>query len=133
MSRWLAYLLGAGVVAAVISPLLRVPPQDSFPLLTYPMFTTKRDKPTLYFVRGIRAQGTPLRLPPSFVANTEVMQAAASVRRAVAAGEATSRELCERVALRAAESSDHREVTDIEIVEAKFDPIDYFLRSREAQ
>ncbi|HVJ16803.1 MAG TPA: hypothetical protein VM686_15285 [Polyangiaceae bacterium] len=126
MSRVAAYGFGFALLAAVAAPGFGDPNQDSYPLSTYPMFARPREKPLLHFVEGVDQRGRPVRLPPGLVANAEVMQAAARVRRAVAAGEEASASLCASVAERVAGSREHKEVVRVRIVSARFDPIRYF-------
>lgn len=126
MSRALAYGFGLGMVLVVAAPGFGDPTADAYPLSTYPMFARPRGKPLLNFVEGVDRAGNPRRLPPSFVAGQEVMQAAATVRRAVQAGPRAMQRLCERVAARVAESGEHQDVVDVRIVGARFDPLRYF-------
>ncbi|MET0340818.1 MAG: hypothetical protein ABW252_07435 [Polyangiales bacterium] len=127
MSRLLAYGFGLGVVALAASPGLRDPGEDGYPLSTYPMFGRARDKPWLNFVEGADAQGAPRRLSPALVAHDEVMQVAATVRRAVEAGPAAVGPLCASVAARIAASAEARDVTEVRVVRAQFDPVRYFV------
>lgn len=127
MSRLLAYGFGLGVVALTASPGFRPPRRDSYPLSTYPMFARARDKPWLSFVEGVDARGAAQRLPPALVAHDEVMQVAATVRRAVEAGPAALAPFCAGIAARVAASPDARDVVLVRIVRAQFDPIRYFV------
>jgi hypothetical protein len=131
MSRALAYTVSAVVLGAVISPALQAEPRDSYPLSTYPMFSQRRTAPVLYFAEGVDANGKRSRLPPEFVANDEVMQAAAVVKRAVTDGEEASERLCAQIAERARASSTHAGVVRVELVGAKFDPVGYFVNGGE--
>lgn len=131
MSRVLAYGFGLGLIAAVASPAFGDPPRDSYPLSTYPMFSQKRRAPVLYFAEGIMADGRRVRLPPDLVANAEVMQAVASVKRAVLGGEESSEQLCSAAAQRVSASPDHAGVVRVELVGASFDPIGYFVNGEE--
>ncbi len=133
MSRPVAYAFGLGLTLLVASPLLREPSDDSYPLSTYPMFARKREKPLFYFVEGVNKKRESSRLPPALVANAEVMQAAARVRRAVKAGEPAVSDFCNGVAARVRESRQHRGVVEIRIVGARFDPIAYFERGPEPE
>ena len=93
--------LAPGLAALVIlSPLLRAPGNDTYPLSTYPMFTSDRG-PVQDFatVVGIDKAGSVLRLSPDLIAGTdEVMLASVTVERAVALGRVEG--LCEAVAAR---------------------------------
>ena len=133
MSRWLAYGVGLTAVVVVALPGFGDPSRDSYPLSTYPMFARARDKPQLYFVEGLDAAGTPLRLEPELVANQEVMQAAATVRRAVRSGPEATDRLCKRVAERVAASAAHTPIVRVRIVGARFDPLRYFLHGPEPE
>src|SRR5688572_23609975 len=126
MSRVVAYGVGFAMLVAVAAPGFGDPSQDSYPLSTYPMFARPRDRPVLHFAEGVDAEGRVVRLPPALVANGEVMQAAARVRRAVSAGEEASASLCSSVAERTARSPEHQGVVRVQIVSARFDPIRYF-------
>ena len=119
----------------MLAPLLAEESYDSYPFSTYPMFARPRIKPLLYFVEGAERRGDSVRLPPEFVAGEEVMQAAASVRRAVEGGADTMQRLCERVALRVAESEreEHRGLRRVRIVGARFDPLTYFTSGPEPE
>jgi nucleotide-binding universal stress UspA family protein len=133
VSRPVAYVFGLGLTLLVASPLLRDPSDDSYPLSTYPMFAKKREKPLFYFVEGLNKKREAERLPPALVANAEVMQAAARVRRVVRAGEAATSEFCKEVAARVRESRKHRDIVEVRIVGARFDPVAYFERGPEPE
>jgi hypothetical protein len=126
MSRVLAYGFGVGLVALVAAKGFDDPDDDSYPLSTYPMFARARGKPWLSIAEGVDASGQAVRLAPATVANDEVMQAAASVRRAVAAGPVASAELCRSIAERVAQDAAYASVRDVRIVSARFDPLRYF-------
>ncbi|HEX5660381.1 MAG TPA: hypothetical protein VFX59_24465 [Polyangiales bacterium] len=125
MSRLLAYGFGLGMVALVAAPGFGDPGDDSYPLSTYPMFARPRGKPLLSFVEGV-TDGEPVRLPPEIVAHNEVMQAAATVKRAVMAGPEALDRLCTRVAEDVAKDPDFARVREVRIVSARFDPVRYF-------
>lgn len=125
MSRLLAYGFGLGLVALVVAPGFGSPEADSYPLSTYPMFARRRDKPWLQYAEGIDGHGRSVRIAPELVANGEVMQAAATVRRAVEAGEPAMSELCREIARRATHAG--LALREVSIVSARFDPIGYFV------
>jgi len=92
----------APVLAAlvVLSPLLRAPRSDTYPLSTYPMFTSDRG-PVQEFatIVGVDDLGNVVRLSPTIIAGTdEVMLASVTVERAVARDQVHG--LCEAVAAR---------------------------------
>jgi hypothetical protein len=132
MSRLVAYTFGLGLVVAVASPGLRAGTPDSYPLSTYPMFAARRSNPRLYVAEGVTARGARLRLDPELMATDEVMQAAALVRRAVAAGDARMRPLCTDIARRAAAVPELAELARVELTSAEYEPISYFVSARES-
>lgn len=127
MSRMLAYGFGLGLLALVAAPGFGDPDDDSYPLSTYPMFARARDKPWLSSAEGVDSSGQSVRLSPSIVANDEVMQAAATVRRAVAAGPVALAALCSTIAGRVATDTSYQSVRHVRIVSARFDPVGYFV------
>ncbi|HLV68706.1 MAG TPA: hypothetical protein VKY73_22970 [Polyangiaceae bacterium] len=131
MARFAAYGIGMGLVALVALPAFDHPTEDSYPLSTYPMFARPRPRPRLFFAEGLDAEGTRHRLPPRLVATEEVMQAAATVRRAVQGGPAAMGRLCASIADRAAQSAEHASLIEIALVDARFDPVAYFTRGPE--
>jgi len=97
----LAYALGLGMPAAVLSPLFSGAP-DSFPLSTYPMFAQPRGQPSLDSVVALMADGGEERLPPPLIGTKEVLQAKVLIQRSVEAGPEAMAGLCQDVAARAA-------------------------------
>jgi hypothetical protein len=96
-----AALLAAAVV---LSPLLRSPTDDTYPLSTYPMFASDRGAVhQMATAVEIEADGSASRLSPDLIAGTdEVVLASVTVTRAIQRGE--SAELCEEIAERAGAS-----------------------------
>lgn len=127
MSRVVAYGWGLGLVLLTVSPALRdARAGDSYPLSTYPMFAAARERPLVYFAEGVTASGNEVRLEPALLGSDEVMQAAATVRRAVQAGGQRPRELCRQIAARIAKRGEP-EVKRVRLVDARFDPVAYFV------
>ena len=94
--RPLALLVSLVLIALTLWPALREQPYDSFPLSTFPMFSTVRKTSYIHVIVGFDAQGEERKIPPQLVANFEVMQAAQTVRRAIRSKRA--KQLCEEVA-----------------------------------
>jgi hypothetical protein len=122
-----ALIFSVLVVAATLSPALREPPRDSFPLSTYPMFSSVPKRAWLDVIVGFDTAGTEHRIPPQLVANIEVMQAAETIRRAVRHRRAP--QLCAEVAARVAADPDFDHVVRLEVQRRKFDPLTYFTSS----
>ncbi len=96
--------LAPGLAALVVlSPLLRAPASDTYPLSTYPMFATNRGEiHTFATVVGETDTGEVVRLSPHVIAGTdEVVLASVTVERAVARGREEG--LCAEVAERASD------------------------------
>ncbi len=130
MSRFRAYAFGLTIIAAVAYPVTFPLGQDSFPLSSYPMFSYRRERPTIYFARAIGADGEVRRVPPELVGSSEVMQAAVTVRRAIQSGKGRMRELCRGIAGRAQSDAGLRGAR-IELVSAELDPVAYFVEGPE--
>lgn len=133
MSRLLAFGYGLGILAATIVPACRDAERDSFPFSTYPMFARRGGKVVVHVAEGVDAEGHHVRLPPHVVANSEVMQAAKTLRRAVAAGDAATARLCERIAERLRDAPEFAAVETVQIVGARFDPVNYFVSGPEPE
>ncbi len=86
--------------AVVLSPLLREPASDTYPLSTYPMFASDRGAHHRIATAVERLPaGTVDRLSPDLIAGTdEVILAAVTVQRSIARSEAD--ELCAEIAAR---------------------------------
>jgi hypothetical protein len=122
-----ALIFSIVVVVATLSPLLREPARDSFPLSSYPMFATVPRSAWLDVIVGFDAAGNEHRIPPRFVASFEVMHAAELIRRAVRQRRAP--QLCREVAARVAADPDLEHVVRLEVQRRKFDPLTYFTSS----
>jgi len=120
-----ALLVSALLIGATVWPALRDPPRDSFPLSTYPMFSSLRERPWIDVIVGFDAAGREHRIGPELVANAEVMQAAQTISKAIRRKQARS--LCEQVAARVADSLAHGEVVRLEVQSRQFDPRTYFV------
>lgn len=92
--RRLAPFLAAAII---LTPLLRAPHNDTYPLSTYPMFATDRGADhTISTAVSIDERGEVSRLSPKLIAGTdEVVLAAVTVARAVGRGEVD--ELCAEI------------------------------------
>ena len=99
--RLTARIAGSLLMAVVIlSPVLREPTDDTYPLSTYPMFASDRGaQHAIATVVEIDVDGTALRLSPRLIAGTdEVILASVTVKRSVAQGESDL--LCAEIANR---------------------------------
>lgn len=123
-SRALALLVSVVFIALSLWPALRDPPEDSFPLSTYPMFSTVRKTTWLHVVVGYDAAGEEYKIPPPLVANFEVMQAAQTIRKAIRRKRA--KQLCEEVAAKVAGRPGYTEVVRLEVQSRLLDPRSYF-------
>jgi hypothetical protein len=128
VGRFHAYVVSALVLAAMASPALRGPHDDSYPLSTYPMFAHRRGRENdVTRAVAIHADASEAAVPPRYVANAETMQAFYTLARAVEAGDAASAELCETIAARlpAAREPELSSAVRLELVTERVDAIDY--------
>jgi hypothetical protein len=124
--RW---ALTAAVAVGVGSPAMSSAPKDGFPLSSYPMFSTNKDpSTTVDQAVGIDAQGSAEPLPPRALGTDEVLQARATISRAVRGGKAQSAALCKAVAERIANDSSFAGALGVEIRTVSYDSLDWFVR-----
>lgn len=125
-SRARHYALLAAVSLVVVSPALARQPKDDFPLSSYPMFSTNKDpKTTVSQVVAVAGEDVTV-LGPRFVGTDEVLQARATIARAVKSGAQGSGALCKEVAARVTQREDMRAVTHVEIRTVTHDSLVYF-------
>lgn len=118
--------------AAVLSPLLRDPPRDSFPLSDYPMFSEPL-APTnsIVAVIGRGGDGSRHLLSPQFIGDSdEVMIALGTLRGIINEGAEATGHLCRSVAARVAQDSDEG-IERIEVVTERYDTLAWFRGERD--
>ena len=126
-----AYVVSLALVAAVLWPALRTPPQDSFPLSTFPMFSRKRPAEVLIdHVVAVDEQGVAQVVPPQLVAGVEVLQTKVAIAHAVRSGKAGRQRLCREVAARLASEPAWRHAKRVEVRRDRFAVLKYFSDSR---
>lgn len=126
MRRVQAYIVSVVFVIAVMLPVLGDPRSDSFPFSTYPMFSGLKDSMvSIDHVVGVAGDGSRTVLPPESVANDEVLQALAIIRRAVRQGPDATEKLCQQAALWAYESR-WEKIETVEVLTDRFDALAYF-------
>lgn len=125
-SRIPAYLFGLGAVVAAAAPAFRDATADSYPLSTYPMFARPIDKPQILFFESVDERRRIRAVSPHLVANDEVMQSAKRIRRASREGPEALDRLCRKVA-KSVEKQRRPKLVELRIVEARFDPVAYFV------
>jgi hypothetical protein len=113
-------------VAAVLSPLARDPHRDGFPLSTYPMFATPRDtRMSISFAYGETAAGERRAIGPDALGTREVLQAAATIARAVDRGRAEAMALCRQIAGAVSADVEMADVVGVAIVTGDEDAVAY--------
>ena len=128
MHKLKAYVVGVGFLGLVLSPLVRSPRVDSFPLSTYPMFSSRPDNPWIFTALGVDGDGREHRLSPVVTSGShEIMQAAEAVRIAITDSVDKQTKLCEEIAARAGSSSALTDIGEIALVALQYDPIRYFV------
>ena len=127
MERVYAAAISVALLGAMVSPALRDPPVDSFPLSDYPMFSLGRPSPLLDVTQalGVDAEGTRQALPPLVsAANREVLQSMMTIHRAVA-GAPGAAPHCAEVAARVAADPIYVDVVAVELATSRFDTVRY--------
>jgi hypothetical protein len=132
LQRLLAYGWGGGLVLLSAWPAVREPRVDSYPLSTYPMFSQRRGQPIIERMQVLQRERSPTPVPPRLIANSETLQAAVTIRRAVSEGKRAMRILCREVAKRVAGEAELSQAVWIEIRRDRYDPIGYFELGRQA-
>lgn len=123
-----AYTLALLVLCAMAAPALRDPDSDAFPLSTYPMFSHRRGRTNaVTSAVAVAADGSEVKVPPSYVANSETMQAFYTLARAVRGGPETAEALCRQIAERVPHASDPAlaRAVRVELIAERVDAIDY--------
>ena len=123
-SRALHFAVLAAVVLITLSPALSRKPKDDFPLSNYPMFSTNKDPKTVVSQAVALSGEEATVLGPRYLGTDEVLQARATIARAVRGGGAPA--LCEEVAGRVAKASDLTATTHVEIRTVTHDSLAYF-------
>ena len=131
--RLRAYLISAVVAGAVAAPLFGIVRSDSFPISTYPMFASARAADvSISHVVAVSADGERRPVPPSAVANAEVIQAFETVRQALRQGPEATQALCNRIAAGLVDPGGQGATTRVEIVTDRFDAVAYFEGNTQA-
>lgn len=128
-----AAVVAVGLLGLTLWPLTRHPRADGFPFSTYPMFATTRPRLQAVHHAVVRPKaGDGVAARPALLGTDEVMQAAALVRKAVAAGPVAAEQLCAHVARRVAASDDPADApaAEVEIRTDTFDAVAYFAGDR---
>jgi hypothetical protein len=128
----LHYAMIGLAAAAVVSPALSARPKDGYPLSTYPMFAENKSRETKQTQAVALGPFGERVLGPSHLGTDEVMQAKATIDRAVRAGKQALGELCTRVATRAAADASLAGLERVEVRAVTFDAVDYFRAERPA-
>jgi hypothetical protein len=127
--RSFAVVVGVGMLAAVVSPLVRQPVKDGFPLSNYPMFSVRvaTENIRIPHVVAFDAGGGGRPVPPDLLGTSEVMQAYQTVNIAVNKGAAASAALCRETAARVRDADGQwSAVVRLEVRLDWYDAIAYF-------
>lgn len=123
-----AAAVSVALIGATLSPLLRDPYDDGFPLSTYPMFASKRPtKLTFHYALGETGAGGRVILTPSLVGTGEVLQAMRVIDRAAHAGKLEMSKLCVAIAQRVSSDADFAQVTSVRIIMGTHDALEYLI------
>jgi len=131
MSRVAAGVVTIAMLVVTLSPLVRNPNDDGYPLSTYPMFAWKRPtKLTMSYAIGETTTGERRYLTPRVVGSGEVLQARAIVERAVAKGGTELTAFCTRVAANVARIDRFADVTRIRVMSGTHESIDFLMHDK---
>ena len=124
MRRLIPVVLSVGLAAAVMSPLLRSPPRDSFPLSSYPMFSRRIEAVNgVSTIVGLTGDGSRKTLSPLVISGSdEVTQALVDVGLAVNTGDTATASLCEAAAARVTDE----DVVTLEVITERYDAVEFF-------
>lgn len=120
------------LILVTLSPVLREPADDGYPLSTYPMFAFRRPtKMTMDYAYGLAADGTThIAIRPRHVGSSEVLQARATIANAVRGGQKAQQALCDAIAKRVVADPDLTAVASIRIVTGTHDAVEYLVRHK---
>ncbi|MBA3500425.1 MAG: hypothetical protein M4D80_33740 [Myxococcota bacterium] len=131
MNRVAAAVVSIALIGATLSPLLRKPIDDSYPLSTYPMFAWKRPtKLTMSYAIGETAAGERRYLVPRVLGSGEVLQARAIVERAVRKGGTELAAFCQRIAANVAQLDRFDDVARIRVMSGTHDSIEFLMEDK---
>ncbi len=125
-SRPLQYAFLGLVAVVVVSPAFGRPPKDDYPLSTYPMFSTNKDPKTTVDQVVVVTGETATPLGPRFLGTDEVLQARATIARAVRGGKPVTIGLCTEVASRVTGDDRFADAAVVEVRTVTHDSIAYF-------
>lgn len=113
----------------MLSPVLRRPPVDSFPLSTYPMFSAARGPTSrIDTVLGVTASGEREVLSPALISGDPWVILAVETVAAAKRSKAKRRALCQAVAARlAADGSRANRYTEVLFLTETYDAPAYFF------
>lgn len=116
----------AGLLLAVLWPILRDPPKDGFPLSNYPMFSADRRNAdaAVGHVVGFSREGRHRPVSPEMLGTEEIMQAHQVV--SVAIRRSYANDLCERVAQRVRAEPEYADLERLEVRTDHYDALAYF-------
>nr|HEX4319209.1 hypothetical protein [Kofleriaceae bacterium] len=121
-----AVVVSVVIVAAALSPVVRDPHDDGFPLSTYPMFATPRDTHlSISFAYGRASDGERVTLDSGVVGTGEVLQALTTIGRAGARGRGDTEALCKRIAGEVSQAARFHGVAEVVIATGDEDAIAY--------
>jgi hypothetical protein len=127
--RLAAACASLALIGATLSPLLRAPGDDGFPLSTYPMFAAPRSTAmTFHYALGEGKAGERIVLSTAVLGTGEVLQAIRVIERAVAGGKRDLMALCASVAARVAAEPQFANVAHVRIVSGTHDAVEYLVR-----
>ncbi len=121
-------VVSIALLGATLSPLVRSPHDDAFPLSTYPMFAIARPTTlTLTYAIAIGRGDVRHAIRPELVGSGEPLQAMAILETAMRS-EPAARALCEQIAGRVARDHDFDDATQVRIIWGTHEAVAYLVR-----
>lgn len=131
LGRWasraaVCYAISAVLVAALLYPLSFSRIEDSFPLSSFPMFARRVADPVLVQHFAIGA-GADFRksIGPELIGSEEVLQAQATIRKAVRGGRRALTALCQRLARKIAGDPAYAAARWVRVMKGRYNAVAY--------
>ncbi len=123
--QWTYVAFGTCVLGLSLKPVFGSPHEDGYPFSSYPMFAGRRSQPQFAVAQMQDKKGDWQKVAPRYLGTDEVMQAAATIRKASRSKKRAGR-LCRAIAERVATEEPAGAFQRVQIVRVTYDPLTYF-------
>ena len=125
LSKSLYFIFGLVLVGLCLRPVFASPRKDAYPFSSYPMFAGKRKRPEFAVAQMQSLDKSWQSVPPFYLGTDEVMQAAATIRKA-SRSRRRARALCRKIAQAIAQGGLSSSYQAVRIMKLTYDPLTYF-------